>query len=69
MEYVEGMKPRVALFYFYSFHPYDPIRNVCTSIVKAILGRRSDLVSITNSLSIIIINIIYSKSFWTMQKH
>ena len=38
------MKPRAAVFYFYSFHPYAPIRSVCEMVIKAIQGKQSEIV-------------------------
>ena len=45
-EYLQRMMPRLALFYFYSFSVYPPIRTVCSQITKALRGRRSETVSL-----------------------
>lgn len=42
--YLEALRPRIALFYFYSFHPYAPIHNVCSRVLKALRGRQSEMV-------------------------
>ena len=43
-EYIGRMRPRFAVFFFYSFHPYQPIRTVCSQIVKALRGPQSETV-------------------------
>lgn len=45
-EYIQRMGPRFPVFFFYSFHPYQPIRTVCSQIVKALRGSQSETVGL-----------------------
>ncbi|KAK8819517.1 hypothetical protein WA556_002506, partial [Blastocystis sp. ATCC 50177/Nand II] len=41
--YLKGMGAKASFFFFYSFHPYNSIRSVCTRIMKALRGRKSEV--------------------------
>ena len=43
-EYISSMRPRATSFFFYSFHPHDPVRSVCSQIIKAIRGYQNESV-------------------------
>lgn len=45
-EYIDSMRPQAVQLYLYSFHPHTPIQSVCSRIVKAIRGRKSESVRI-----------------------
>ena len=42
-EYLQNMQPKAAFFFFYSFHPHNSIRTVCSRITRILRGKRSEV--------------------------
>ena len=42
-EYLQNMKSKTGFFFFYSFHPHNSIRTVCSRITRILRGKRSEV--------------------------
>lgn len=42
-EYLQNMQPKAAFLFFYSFHPHNSIRTVCSRITRILQGKRSEV--------------------------